>query len=130
MFNVNNKICGAHCEAAVAAAMVCVLGTGTNTHTSRKDTQRHRHKHILQKPTKWHTLDKQWRRCHIVDDRLAFDNNNKSYSLTDSSIVHSFNEWFVLSKCVLVVRIWCDFGRVCGFADGEMLLIFQVENMQ
>lgn len=56
-----------------------------------------------------------------VDDRLAFDNNNKSYSLTDSSIVHSFNERFVLSKCVLVVRIWCDFGLVCGFAEGEMI---------
>lgn len=76
--------------------------------------------YTLEKPTKWHTLDKRDDDAVVVRDRLAFDNNNKSYSLTDSSIVHIFNEWFVLSKCVLVANVWCDFGLVCGFAGGEM----------
>lgn len=65
----------------------------------------------------------------VVFDRLTFDNSNKSYSLTDSSIVHIFNERFVLSKCVLVASVRCDFGLVCGFAGGEVFRIHSAESM-
>lgn len=73
-----------------------------------------------QKLTKWHALDEPRNDATVVSDRLTVARNNKSYSLTDSSIVHIFNERFVLSKCVLVASVRCDFGLVCGFPGGEI----------